>query len=97
MPRFVKLKPTLVCVQDNSGELSFEEFRRAVRKDAGMQASLMPIVLIEHTEHPKEWRGVIAPEARGGPAVERWFRSYTDFLLAHAVLAQQASPCRPSR
>jgi len=63
-------------------------------QDAGMQASLMPIVLIEHTEHPKEWRGVIAPEARGGPAVERWFRSYTDFLLAHAVLAQQAGAVR---
>jgi hypothetical protein len=61
---------------------------------AGMQASLMPIVLIEHTEHPKQWRGVIDPQARGGPAVERWFRSYTDFLLSHAVLAEQAGAVR---
>ena len=39
--RFVRLTTALVCVQDNSGELSFEEFRRAVRKDAGMQASVV--------------------------------------------------------
>lgn len=61
---------------------------------AGMRASLMPIVLLEHTEHAKQWRGVIEPQAQGAPAVDRWFQSYADFLLANAVLAQQAGAVR---
>ena len=57
---------------------------------AGLRASLMPIVLLQHTEHAKQWRGVLEPTVRGGDATARWFRSYTDFLLAHAVLAERA-------
>lgn len=63
-------------------------------QEQGMRATLMPIVLIEHTENPKQWRGVIDAQHRGGPAVERWFRAYSDFLLAHAVLAQRAGAAR---
>ncbi len=82
-PRYGR-SPTLAAVQRTLRQV----------QAAGMQASLMPIVLLEHTEHPKQWRGVIDPQVRGGPAVERWFRSYADFLLAHAVLAEQAGAVR---
>lgn len=56
---------------------------------AGLAATVMPIVLLEVQEHPRQWRGVIAPERFGKPAVERWFGSYRDFLLALASLAAQ--------
>jgi len=55
----------------------------------GLEATVMPIVLLQEQDHPRQWRGVIAPEEEGKPAVARWFRSYQDFLLAHAALAAQ--------
>jgi hypothetical protein len=58
--------------------------------DAGLSATVMPIVLLEEQEDPRHWRGVIAPEHLGTPATRRWFRSYRDFVVAHAVLAAQA-------
>ncbi|MCO4771594.1 MAG: hypothetical protein KDA24_16295 [Deltaproteobacteria bacterium] len=59
-------------------------------RDAGLRATLMPIVLLETQENPRQWRGVIAPERDGEPATKRWFASYRDFVLAHAVVAGQS-------
>ena len=76
--------PTLPTVQR-----TLEQIRAA-----GLRASVMPIVLLETTDHPKQWRGVVAPELRGGPAVDRWFAAYAQFVLAHAVLAERAGAAR---
>ncbi len=61
---------------------------------AGLRATLMPIVLLAHTDHPRQWRGVLDPRVDGLPAVGRWWDGYADLVLAHAVLAQEAGAVR---
>ena len=68
---------------------SIETVRRTLHqlKTAGIGATVMPIVLLEVQEHARQWRGVITPERHGVDGTARWFASYRDFVVAHAVLA----------
>jgi len=75
---------------------SLDTVKRTMRQlsEAGLAVSLMPIVLLETQENPKQWRGVIEPQHLGRPDTARWFASYRDFVLAHAVLAGQVGAQR---
>jgi len=53
-------------------------------REAGLRVLLFPILRLERAATPDEWRGAIRPDD-----AEKWWRSYSAWMLRFARLAQQ--------
>lgn len=75
---------------------TLETVRRTAQQavERGLAVTVMPIVLLEETSNPKEWRGVLSPQHEAGDGLDRWWASYDDVVLAHATVAAEAGATR---
>jgi GTA TIM-barrel-like domain len=72
--------------------LSDGDLRALIRhaKADGLRVVLMPIVLLDRTFEPTDWRGTIKPwDEKQEDDWDDWFASYQDMILYYANLAQQ--------